>query len=81
MQYAKVALNPFAVVRSHVDRIGTIMEWDREHNQRHRLILGNGDSAVKVDVVGGLIHSSEDPNVESSFGLWKARDLSTSVLV
>lgn len=61
IQYGKVALDRFGSVRSHVDRIGTIMGWDLK--QRFRLNLEGGS---KVLVVGNLIDPKELPNVETS---------------
>jgi MORN repeat len=63
VQYSTVALNKFAAVRSHVDRIGTVMEWD-EKQQSFSLVVNDG--TAKVNVVGSMIDSSEDPKVQTS---------------
>ena len=61
IQYGKVALDRFGSVRSHVDRIGTIMGW--ELKQRFRL---NPEGGLKVDVVGNMIDPREPPSLETS---------------
>jgi len=61
IQYGKVALDKFGAVRSHVDRIGTIMGW--EIKQRFRLNLEGGS---KVHVVRNMIDPKEPPSVETS---------------
>ena len=61
IQYGKVALDRFGSVRSHVDRIGTIMGW--ELKQRFRLNLEGGS---KVHVVGNMIDPKEPPSLETS---------------
>lgn len=69
VQYGKVALGPFGAVRTHVDRIGTIMEWD-EKLQLRLVVVGDGardgHRVAKVKVVGRMIDPSEDPNVANS---------------
>lgn len=61
IQFGKVALDRFGSVRSHVDRIGTIMGW--ELKQRFRLQLEGGS---KVNVVGNMIDPKEPPSLETS---------------
>jgi hypothetical protein len=61
IQYGKVALDKFGSVRSHVDRIGTIMGW--ELKQRFRLNL---EGVSKVLVVGNMIDPKEPPGLETS---------------
>jgi len=61
IQYGQVALDKFGSVRSHVDRIGTIMGW--ELKQRFRLNIEGGS---KVLVVGNMIDPKEPPSLETS---------------
>ncbi|KAF8320490.1 hypothetical protein DL93DRAFT_1851798 [Clavulina sp. PMI_390] len=63
VQYRKLALDRFAAVRSHIDRIGKIMEWNEE--DCFRLVLG--DYVAQVDVIGSMIDSGESPSIENSF--------------
>jgi len=60
IQYGKVALDKFGAVRSHVDRIGTII--GRELEQRLRLNLEGGS---KVNVVGNIIDPKELPSLKN----------------
>ena len=62
IQYGKVALNKFDSVRTHVDRIGTVMDWDRR--RRFRLVLNNG--SAMVDVIGCVIDPKESSSIEYS---------------